>query len=276
MLFSYADYEQSAGYLRSRLPFLPTTAVVLGSGLNGMAADLTDVTVVPYEDIPFFHKTGVQSHAGRLMVGKLGGKPLLILSGRSHFYEGYSMEQAAFPVRVLYLLGIKTLILTNAAGGVNEQIPVGGLMLISDHIKLCEESPVRGAHLPQFGERFFDMGDAYSVRLRTLAKEAAVAGEIDLYEGVYFFMAGPQFETPAEIRAIRTLGGDAVGMSTVFETITAVQCGMEVLGISCITNPAAGLGAQALSGEDVVDVGRNAAQRLSRLIEGVLEKLEEK
>lgn len=276
MSITYADYEESAGYIQTCFPVLPTTAIVLGSGLNEMAESLTDVTSVPYEDIPGFYKTGVQSHVGKLMVGKLNGHLLLILSGRFHFYEGYSMERAAFPVRVLHLLGIKTLILTNASGGINERFPVGSLMLISDHIKLCEDSPVRGKHLQQFGERFFDMGNAYSARLRLLAKEAAAARNTALCEGVYCFMAGPQFETPAEIRAIRMLGADAVGMSTVFETITAVQCGMEVLGISCITNPAAGLGVRPLSGEDIVDIGRSAVKRLGQLIEGILERLEEK
>ncbi len=273
MSYSLEEYRESAAYIMDKLGTVPETALVLGSGLGLVAERMTDVVSLPYENIPHLHKTSVQSHAGRLLAGRLGGRPLLVLSGRFHFYEGYTMAQAAFPMRMLSLCGVKRVILTNAAGGVNEDFSVGDLMLISDHIKLCAESPVRGPNINAFGERFFDMGDAYSANLRALAKEAAQERGVPLQEGVYFYMAGPQFETPAEIRAIRILGGDAVGMSTVTETITAVQCGIEVLGVSCITNLAAGMSGGTLSGEEVVGVGRQAAGRLGDLIEAFLERV---
>ena len=273
MLYSYEDYRESAAFVRNRLPFFPETALVLGSGLSEMIRDLDRRETIPYEIIPHLQPTGVSSHEGALIVGELAGIPLLVLSGRFHFYEGYSMEQTAFLIRVLSLLGIKRVILTNAAGGVNESYAVGSLMLIRDHIKLTEDSPVRGKNLDEFGARFFDMSDAYSGRLRSLARETAAERGIPLQEGVYFYMPGPQFETPAEIRAVRLLGGDAVGMSTVWETIAAVQCGIEVLGFSCITNMAAGVSPSPLSGDEVVEVGRKASGQFAALIEGLLKKL---
>jgi len=273
MSYTYEDYRESAEFIRNRLPFLPETALVLGSGLGEMTRSLEERAALPYEKIPHLQPTGVSSHEGALLVGKLAGRPLLVLSGRFHPYEGYSMEQTAFLIRVLKLLGIRRVILTNAAGGVNEDYAVGSLMLIRDHIKLTTDSPVRGKNRDEFGARFFDMSDAYSERLRGLTRETAAERGIPLHEGVYFYMPGPQFETPAEIRAIRLLGGDAVGMSTVWETIAAVQCGIEVLGFSCITNMAAGVSPAPLSGDEVVEVGRKASGQLCALIEGILKKL---
>ena len=240
---------------------LPTAALVLGSGLGYLADEVTDGVRLPYGEIPHFPLSTVATHAGVLTAGTLAGRPVFIFSGRTHVYEGYEMRTVTFYVRVLHLLGVRTLVLTNAAGGVNESFEVGDIMLITDHIKLCADSPVRGACDPRFTPRFFDMSRAYSPRLGEEARRCAARLGIPLREGVYFYMAGPQFETPAEIRAIRLLGGDAVGMSTVPEAIAAAGCGMEVMGLSCITNMAAGVVPDAtLSDEEVnVTAGRCAA-----------------
>lgn len=207
------------------------------------------------------------------MAGCIAGQDVLLFSGRFHFYEGYGMDETAFPVRMLRLLDIPTLIITNAAGGICPDFSPGDLMVIRDHIKLAEGSPVRGAHLPCFGERFFDMSQAYDPDLRKMAHKTAASAGLHLQEGVYAYMTGPQYETPAEIRALSLLGADAVGMSTVPEVITAVQCGIRVLGISCITNMAAGVTAQRISGEDVVEVGRRTADAFASLVEGVIRLL---
>lgn len=245
MASSFAEHEKAAAFIRERLGKsispLPEVCLVLGSGLGRLAGDVQDPVIIPYAEIPGFPRSTVKSHAGKLIVGRLSGRPVAVLSGRFHYYEGYDMETVTFYVRVMYLLGVKKLVLTNAAGGVNESFRVGDLMLITDHIKLCAESPARGEIDPRFGERFFDMTHTYSPVLAAKARRCAEELAIPLREGVYFYMAGPQFETPAEIRAVRTLGGDAVGMSTVAEAIAASQCGMAVLGLSCITNLAAGM-----------------------------------
>lgn len=245
MAIPFEQYQKAAEYIRARAEQggqpLPEICLVLGSGLGRLAREMTGAVTLAYEEIPGFPRSTVESHAGLMKIGRLEGRPAAVLSGRFHYYEGYDMETVAFYVRVLHLLGVKKLILTNAAGGVNQQFHVGDLMLITDHIKLCAESPSRGSIDPRLGQRFFDMTHTYSPALRSTAKDCAARLGLSLREGVYFFMAGPQFETPAEIRAIRLLGGDAVGMSTVAEAIAASQCGMEVLGISCITNMAAGM-----------------------------------
>lgn len=235
------QYEEAAAYIRQKAPVQPEICLVLGSGLGSLANEVEDAVWLPYADIPHFPRSTVKTHAGKLVLGRLEGRPAAVLSGRFHYYEGHSMEAAAFYVRVMHLLGVKKLLVTNAAGGVNETFRVGDLMMITDHIKLFTESPARGPIPDLFGPRFFDMSRAYSPRLQALAAETAEELGISLRRGVYFYMAGPQFETPAEIRAVRALGGDAVGMSTVPEVIAAAQCGMEVLGISCITNLAAGM-----------------------------------
>lgn len=257
MAIPMAQYEEAAAYIRARMPAPPEVCLVLGSGLGRLAEEVEGAVVLPYADIPHFPRSTVASHAGRLLLGRLNGRPTAVLSGRFHYYEGYSMEQAAFYVRVMHLLGVRKLLLTNAAGGVNTAFRVGDFMILDDHIKFFTESPARGPQLSAFGERFFDMSCTYSPRLRRLADETAEKLGISVRHGVYFYMAGPQFETPAEIRAIRLLGGDAVGMSTVPEAIAAAQCGMEILGISCITNAAAGV----MPGETLSDeeVGKNAA-----------------
>lgn len=278
MAISFEQYEQAAAFIRDRAARggqpLPEICLVLGSGLGRLAQEMTEAVTLPYAEIPGFPRSTVESHAGLLKLGRLEKRPAAVLSGRFHYYEGYDMETVAFYVRVMRLLGVKKLILTNAAGGVNESFQVGDLMLITDHIKLCAESPSRGSIDPRFGQRFFDMTHTYSPILRQTAKDCAARLGIPLREGVYFFMAGPQFETPAEIRAIRLLGGDAVGMSTVAEAIAASQCGMEVLGISCITNLAAGMVPNTLvSDEEVTQNAALAADGFCRLMRSIAASL---
>lgn len=262
MAIPMEHYEEAAAYIRAHMPVPPAICLVLGSGLGRLSDEVEGAVVLPYADIPHFPRSTVASHAGRLLLGRLNGRPAAVLSGRFHYYEGYSMEQAAFYVRVMHLLGVRRLLLTNAAGGVNPDFQVGDFMLIEDHIKFFTESPARGPQLPAFGARFFDMSRPYSPRLRQLAEETAEKLGISLRRGVYFYMAGPQFETPAEIRAIRLLGGDAVGMSTVPEAIAAAQCGMETLGISCITNAAAGMTPDGVLSDE--EVGQNAGKVADR------------
>lgn len=240
-MIPYEQYKQSADYLRKILPDTPEVAVVLGSGLGGLAEQAGSKIAIPYSEIPGFPQCTVESHAGLLVFGEFGGRKVLMLSGRFHIYEGYPPETVSYYVRVLHLLGVKKLILTNAAGAVNQSFRPGDFMLITDHIKFYSGSSAAGSLIPKFGTRFFDLSRVYSPRMRDIAREIAKQRGITLREGVYFYMHGPEFETPAEIRAIRVLGGDAVGMSTVFEAVTAAQCGIEVLGISCITNMAAGI-----------------------------------
>lgn len=270
--------QRAAAYIeqciRSVGATVPDTAIVLGSGLGFLTDRMEQAIRIPYEEIPGFPVSTVESHAGVLCVGQLSGKAVFAFSGRFHYYEGYDFRTVTFYVRVLHCLGVHTLVLTNAAGGMNPAFRPGDLMLISDHIKLCADSPERGAADPFFGPRFFDMTETYTPRLRELAKDTAAALSLPIYEGVYCFMGGPQFETPAEIRALRLLGGDAVGMSTVPEAIVAARCGMDILGISCITNMAAGMIAGThISDEEVTEVAGNASGRFSALVCAVLERM---
>ena len=269
---TFEDYKQAADWLAERTKIRPRYAVILGSSLGAIADRMTDQQRFSYKDIPGFLLTTNPSHAGELIFGKLGGQSTVIMSGRFHYYEGYSYRELASPIRVLSLLGVQTLIVTNAAGGVNLDFRVGDIMVISDHINLAGVSPMSGPNIDQFGPRFFDISWLYTPALRKLAHQTAanLDPRLELVEGVYYFCTGPHFETPAEIRAIRTLGGDAVGMSTVSETLTAGHCGMEVLGFSLITNMAAGVLDQALSDEEVGVVARASADRLGALIEGIL------
>lgn len=273
MAIPVEQYEQSARFLRRQLPFLPEVALTLGSGLGGLADELVDCVRIDYADISGFPRSTVDSHAGQLAVGYLGSRRVAALCGRFHYYEGYDMETAAYYVRVLKLLGVRWLLLTNAAGGVNETYRPGDLMLIKDHIKLSAQSPVRGVHDGCWGPRFFDMSQVYDAGLQRLALDCAAQMKLSLHTGVYFFMAGPQFETPAEIRAIRLLGGDAVGMSTVPEVIAAAQCGLPVLGISCITNMAAGMeSGHAVSDEEVTQTAATVSECFGGLIRRIIER----
>ena len=264
---------EAADVISARTPLRPTLGIVLGSGLGSFAQKVEQPTAIPYADIPHFPQSTVPGHGGRLLIGTVSGVPVAVMQGRVHAYEGYSSDEVTFPIRVLGRLGVKTLVLTNAAGGINEAFRQGQLVLISDHINLSGRNPIAGPHDERFGPRFFDMSEAYSLRLRTLAKKAAEDMNLDLEEGVYVSVLGPSFETPAEIRAFRTMGADLVGMSTVQETIAARQMGIEVLGISCVTNLAAGIQATPLSHEEVLETGRAVEARLAELLTRLVARL---
>ncbi len=262
--------QEAARYVQDQLPGVPKIGMILGSGLGVLADELEQPAAVPYEDIPHFPVSTVQGHAGRLVFGYLSGVPVLMMQGRFHYYEGYAMQEVVFPVRVMRLLGIADLLVTNAAGGVNQGFSPGNLMVITDHIKFFDDNPLRGPNMEAFGPRFFDLSAAYDPKLRSLAQEAADHLGLSLREGVYAFMPGPNFETPAEISMLRTLGADAVGMSTVPEVITAVHSGMRVLGISCITNMAAGILPQPLSHEEVMETGSRVRSVFAALLQQIV------
>ncbi len=276
----YDQVSEAATFLRTMFgPFNPHVGIVLGSGLGAVAKAVADPVVVPYAEIPHFPRSTVEGHTGRIVSGLLGGAPVIVMQGRVHFYEGYTPLQVTFPMRVLGALGVQSVVLTNAAGGIAEGLRQGQLVALSDHINLMGWNPLVGPNEPRFaaqpgaGLRFTDMTEAYSKRLRALATEAAAeegfapAEGSSLAEGVYLAVPGPSFETPAEIRAFRALGATLVGMSTVPETIVARHMGIEVLAISCVTNLAAGLGATPLSHEEVCETGRQVEQQLARLLE---------
>jgi purine-nucleoside phosphorylase len=270
---TFEHVSEAAAFVRSRLGRLtPQIAIVLGSGLGAVAEAVGDPVVVPFAEVPHFPKSTVEGHSGRIVAGSLGGVDVVVLQGRVHFYEGYTPQQVTFPARVLGALGVRALVLTNAAGGIAEGYRIGQLVALADHINLMGFNPLIGPNDPRYacvpgaGLRFFDMTEAYSRRLRVLAQEAAAEEGFELGEGVYLAVSGPSFETPAEIRAFRTLGATLVGMSTVPETIVARHMGMEVLGISCVTNLAAGLSASPLSHQEVFEAGRQVEHRLAGLL----------
>jgi purine-nucleoside phosphorylase len=269
----YADVQRAAAYLQGRLGEPPAIGVVLGSGLGDFTSVLSESVSIPYGEIPPWPASAVIGHAGTLVVGSIAGRRIAALSGRAHFYEGHSMAVATFATRVLGVLGVRTLILTNAAGGINLNFKPGTLMAIDDHINLMGTNPLVGANEDRFGPRFPDMTEAYSKRLRQIADEAAHAAGILLAHGIYVAVHGPSYETPAEIRYLRTIGADAVGMSTVPETIVARHMGMEVAGISCITNPAAGVLPQPLVHDEVMAVARRVRGQFSALLEAIIERL---
>ena len=274
MTYTMDQYRESARAIRARLgDFVPKAAMILGSGLGYLGDEVESPIAIPYGDIPHFKASTAPGHKGRLVFGTLEGQPVAVMQGRMHHYEGYSYEEVSYAVRVLRLLGCETLIVTNAAGCVNTSWQAGDLMLITDHIKMFSESPLRGENLPEFGVRFPDASRLYTPRLRQLARERAAELSIPLREGVYFYCYGPQYETPAEIRAVRALGGDAVGMSTAPEVIVAGHCGMEVLGITLLSNMAAGILDQPLTEEEVLRAGETAREKFSALIRACLRKM---
>ncbi len=274
MSFMYADYKASAEYLRGRLgSFTPKVAMVLGSGLGYMAEKVENAISVPFYAIPYFRRSTAPGHAGRMVFGKLNGQNVAVMQGRFHHYEGYSFEEVTFPIRVLRLLGAERLIVTNAAGCINMDWKAGDLMLIEDHMKFTLDSPLCGPNIPEFGPRFPDSSYNYTPVLRAIAREVAKEHGVTLREGVYMYMPGPQYESPAEIRACRILGADAVGMSTVPEVIVARHCGMEVLGITLLTNMAAGILDQPLTEEEVLTAAEEGKEKFSGVILGVLEKM---
>ena len=274
MNIPFSDYQESAQAIRERLNgFVPKVAMVLGSGLGELGDQVEDPVAVPYNHIPHFKVSTAPGHKGRLVFGTLEGQKVAVMQGRMHHYEGYSYEEVAYAVRVLRLLGCDTLVVTNAAGCVRTDWQAGDLMLITDQIKMFSESPLRGENLPEFGVRFPDASHLYTPRLQQLARQSAEQLGIALREGVYFYCYGPQYETPAEIRAARILGGDAVGMSTAPEVIVAAHCGMEVLGFTLLSNMAAGILDQPLSEREVLDAGAAAREKFSGLVRACLAKL---
>ena len=252
MKYTYEFYKEAADFLLERFGGAPEVGIVLGSGLGHFAGELEDAVRVPYGEIPNFLVSTAVGHAGEMVFGTVAGRRVVCMSGRFHYYEGYDFEELSIPVRVLKLLGIRALILTNAAGAVNTAYKPGDIMVIADHIKFMGASPMRGPNVDAFGPRFFDMGSAYTPALRALALELGKRSSLTVHEGVYWFSPGPQYETPAEIRAIRALGGDAVGMSTVTEALTAAHCGLPLLALSVMTNMAAGVLPEPLTSEEVI------------------------
>ena len=274
MHYTFAQYQESAGAVKAQIgDFKPAVAMVLGSGLGYLGDLVEDAVVVPYGDIPHFKVSTAPGHKGQLVFGHLNGKAVAVMQGRMHHYEGYSYEEVSYAVRELRLLGCDTLIVTNAAGCVNTAWKAGDLMLITDHIKMFSESPLRGENLPDFGVRFPDASHLYTPRLLELARQTAAERGIPLREGVYFYCYGPQYETPAEIRAARARGGDAVGMSTAPEVIVAAHCGMEVLGFTLLSNMAAGLQEHPLSEQEVLDAAEAAKEKFSGLVRACLKKM---
>ncbi len=282
-LFSKAEAAVAA--IRERSATAPKIGIILGSGLGGFGSQVVDAVAIPYAEIPHFPQSTVAGHSGKLLLGTIGGVPVAVMQGRVHAYEGYAMNEVTFPARVLGLLGCRTLIVTNAAGGIRANIPQGSLVAISDHINLTGTNAALGPNEPRFacgpksGERFFDMSTAYSPALRKLVAAEAEKQKIPLSEGVYLAVLGPSFETPAEIRAFRTLGADLVGMSTVHEVIVARHMGIKVLGISLVTNMAAGViregsdTAETIHHEDVMEIGRRVERQFTGLLTALVPQI---
>lgn len=265
--------NEAAEYLGEQTKHRPVIGLVLGSGLGVLADAITDADVISYEAIPHFPVSTVEGHAGQLVLGEWEGQKVMAMKGRFHYYEGYGLDQVTFPIRVMKAMGVKTLIVTNAAGGIQTDFQAGDLMLIRDHINFMFDNPLMGPNAPEWGARFPDMSDAYDPSYRQLAKRVAEALDIPLQEGVYVGLTGPTYETPAEIRMFRKLGGDAVGMSTVPEVIVARHAGIRVLGISCISNLAAGILDQPLSHDEVMETAKQVKPRFIRLIQGIVKEI---
>ena len=270
MEYTVEFFQKSADYVMSIIKDKPEIAIILGSGLGDFVSKIKNPIEIKYDDIPNFLVSTVASHAGKLIYGEVGGKKVICMAGRFHSYEGYNFEQLVIPVRLFKLLGVKATILTNAAGAVNKSYNVGDIMIVSDHIKLNGASPLRGKNLDFFGPRFFDVTDMYTKKLRKIALKCAEGSGLIFREGVYMFFPGPQFETPAEIRAARLLGADAVGMSTVTAALTAAHCSMPLLAFSVMTNMAAGVLDCKLSDEEVGIAAAKIADRFGAYIEKVI------
>jgi purine-nucleoside phosphorylase len=266
----YERAEHATRVIRARTNVEPRIAIVLGSGLGGFADDFEDSVGIPYEEIPGFVRSTAEGHVGQLVAGKVDSVPVLAMQGRVHYYEGYSFEEVTFPIRTFKLLGIKTLILTNAAGGINVQLTQGALMVISDHLNLMGDNPLRGPNDERFGPRFPDMSAVYSPELQELVVDEAKASGVEVRRGIYGGLSGPSYETPAEIHLLRALGADAVGMSTVPEAIVARHMGLEVLGISCITNMAAGISDEPFNHEEVMATGAHVRETFTELLRRVI------
>ncbi|MGH9524006.1 MAG: purine-nucleoside phosphorylase [Terriglobales bacterium] len=274
-LDDFSRAEEAAAFLRSKTNLRPRVALVLGSGLGSFADRLTDAVKIPYGDIPHFPRSTAEGHAGQLVIGLLGHAPIACMQGRVHLYEGYSAREATFPVRVFGRLGIKALILTNAGGGINENYTQGCLVVLKDHLNLQGANPLTGANEDRFGPRFLDMTQAYFRPYRQMALDAGKRIGLDIFEGIYAALPGPTYETPAEIRMLRTLGADVVGMSTVAEVIAARHMNMRVLAISCVTNLAAGILDQPLSHAEVLETGERVKGKFIQLLEAIMPQVED-
>jgi purine-nucleoside phosphorylase len=274
MQFTFAQYQESVEALRAVLGgFQPEIAMILGSGLGSLGDEVENAVVVPYGEIPHFRKSTAPGHKGQLVFGTLQGRRVAVMQGRMHHYEGFSYEEVSYAVRVLRLLGAETLIVTNAAGCVNRAWNAGELMLITDHIKLFMESPLRGENLPEFGVRFPDASKLYTPALRDVARKAAQSLSIPLREGVYMYFPGPQYETPAEIRMYRSLGADTIAMSMADEVLAARHMGMKVCAINCISNMAAGMEEEGFSEDTVGETMKGASKNFQTLVTGLLDSL---
>jgi purine-nucleoside phosphorylase len=269
----YERAEHAARVIRARTSDTPRIALVLGSGLGGFADDFDDAVGIPYAEIPGFARSTAEGHAGRLVIGKVDQVPLFAMQGRVHYYEGYPLALVTFPIRTFKLLGVNTLILTNAAGGVNVQLSQGALMVLSDHLNLMGDNPLKGPNDPRFGPRFPDMTSVYAPHLQELVIEEARGLGVEVRRGIYAALSGPSYETPAEIHLLRNLGADAVGMSTVPEAIVARHMGMEVLGISCITNMAAGIDDEPINHDDVMATGDRVRESFTQLLRKVVSRI---
>jgi purine-nucleoside phosphorylase len=270
---TYAQVEEAAAAIRARGGALPETAIVLGSGLGDFADTLLDATVIPYAELPHWPAATVVGHPGKLAIGTVAGRRVAALAGRAHFYEGHELGAVVFATRVMGRLGVRQIILTNAAGGIRTSFSPGALMVIDDHINLLGTNPLVGQNDERFGVRFPDMTEVYSSRLRAIADQASLAADVPVEHGLYLAAPGPSYETPAEIRFYRMIGADAVGMSTVPEAIAARHMGIEVLGISCITNMAAGVLPQQLVHDEVMETAQRVRVPFTALLEGILARI---
>lgn len=273
MNYDYEYCKKAADFLKAKTSFQPDLGIILGSGLGPLAKAIEDPVEIPYPDIPHFLLSTAPDQEGKMIFGRIRGKKVMCMSGRFHYYEGYDFNQLVLPVRVMALMGIQALIVTNAAGGVNLSFKPGDVMVIKDQIKLMGASPLWGQNEEKFGPRFFDLSDLYTKKLRDLAKEVGKKAGFPLQEGVYFFMPGPQYESSAEIKAIRLLGGDAAGMSTVTEALTAAHLGLPLLGFSLITNMGTGISENRLSAEEVKETADRVADRFSSYMADLIEAL---
>lgn len=267
------SYKKAAEYLKSKIKAVPKTAVVLGTGLGDIAESLSDKTIIPYSEIPGFPNTDGTWHKCRAVIGKINDTDVIFMQGRLHYYEGFSMQEAVFPIRMLHAMSVKNIVLTNASGAVNEAFEPGDVVLIDDHIKLGMDSPVRGRNDESLGERFFDMCSAYEPCFKEIAIKAADELGIKLHRGVYGYMTGPQFETPAEIRMLKIIGADLVGMSTVPEVIAGVHCGLRILGLSGVTNMAAGIEGGGMNNSVMEDAETVLKSKIKKLVFEIVPKL---
>ncbi|MGH9862076.1 MAG: purine-nucleoside phosphorylase [Candidatus Acidiferrales bacterium] len=274
-LAEYNKAREAAQLIRQRTPLRPRVALVLGSGLGAFADSLADARKIPYTQIPHFPVSTAIGHAGRLVVGRSGRIPVVVMQGRAHYYEGYTLQEVAFPIRVLKEFGVRVLVVTNAAGGINRRLKTHGLMLMTDHINLLGANPLRGPNYEGFGPRFPDMTEAYSKKLRAIAQKIARRLRMHMFVGVYAAVPGPSYETPAEIRALARIGADAVGMSTVPEVIVANHMGLKVLGFSSVTNMAAGISKQKIHHEEVLEAGERMAGQLTAFLQALMPALAE-